>query len=182
LGGIPDTGDGVFVKLIRITILFALLIAGAATADNESRLREGGPPTGIRLAGTEDPTGIRLAGTEDALSESKVYIVQMRTPSAAEYHVTTSTSVAGKPTPGRSLSLPRFDKNSSAIETHTQRLAAEQAKVISSIGPNIEPIYSYRYAMNGFAARMTPAGCQGRAYAGSPARLGRRDSPSDYEL
>jgi subtilisin family serine protease len=146
LGGIPDTGDGVFVKLIRITILFALLIAGAATADNESRLREGGPPTGIRLA-----------GTEDALSESKVYIVQMRTPSAAEYHVTTSTSVAGKPTPGRSLSLPRFDKNSSAIETHTQRLAAEQAKVISSIGPNIEPIYSYRYAMNGFAARMTPA-------------------------
>ena len=119
---------------------------GAASADYESRLREGGPPVGIRLA-----------GTEDAQPASKVYIVQLRTPSATEYHVSSGLSVAGKPSPGRLLSIPQFDKNSALVESHIQVIAAEQAKVISSISPDIEPIYSYRYALNGFAARMTPA-------------------------
>jgi len=36
-------------------------------------------------------------------------------------------------------------------------LEAEQTKVIRGAGPNIEPIYSYRYTLNGFAARMTAA-------------------------
>ena len=134
------------MKLFRLTILFGLLVAGAAGADYESRLRDGGPATGIRLA-----------GNEDANAESKVYIVQLRTPSASEYHVSSALHVAGKPGPGRLLSLPRFDKNNATIQSHMQRLATEQTKVITSAGPNIEAIYSYRYAMNGFAARMTPA-------------------------
>jgi len=134
------------VKLIRVTILFALLIAGAATADDASRLRDGGPPTGIRLA-----------GTEAASVESKVYIVQLRTPSASEYHVSSAMRAAGKPGPGILRSLPAFNKNSAAIQSHMQRLATEQMNVIASASPNIEAIYSYRYALNGFAARMTPA-------------------------
>ncbi len=119
---------------------------GVASADYESRLREGGPPVGIRLA-----------GSEVAQAESKVYIVQLRTPSATEYHVSSGLSVAGKPSPGRLLSIPQFNKNSALVESHIQEIAAEQAKIILSISPDIEPIYSYRYALNGFAARMTPA-------------------------
>ena len=133
------------MKLIRVTILFAVLIAGAATADDASRLRDGGPPTGIRLA-----------GTEAASVESKVYIVQLRTPSASEFHVSSATNVIGKPAPGQTQSVPGFDKNDSAVQSHVLRLETEQTKVIRSAGPNIEPIYSYRYTINGFAARMTP--------------------------
>ncbi len=134
------------MKLVRLTILFALLAASAATADYESRLRDGGPATGIRLA-----------GSEDARVESKVYIVQLRTPSASEFHISSATSVVGKPAPGQLLSLPRFDKNNAAVQSHVLRLEAEQTKVIRGAGPNIEPIYSYRYTLNGFAARMTVA-------------------------
>ena len=134
------------MKLIKLTILFGMLVAGIAGADHESRLRDGGPATGFRLA-----------GTEGANSESKVYIVQLKSPSASEYHVSSATRAAGKPGPGKLLSFPRFDKNNAAIQSHLQRLATEQTNVITSAGPNIEAIYSYRYAMNGFAARMTPA-------------------------
>jgi subtilisin family serine protease len=100
---------------------------------------------------------VRLAGTEDAGLESKVYIVQLRTPSASEFHVASALRVAGKPAPGQMLALPAFDKNSASVQSQLQRLETEQLKVITSAGPNIEPIYSYRYAMNGFAAEMTPA-------------------------
>jgi subtilisin family serine protease len=123
-----------------------MLVAGAASADYESRLRDGGPAMGLRLA-----------GTEDANSKTKVYIVQLRTPSASEYHVASAISAVGKPRPGYLQSLPAFNKNSAAIQSHMQRLATEQTNVIARAGPNIKPIYSYRYALNGFAARMTAA-------------------------
>jgi len=144
LGRIFDLSDA--VKLFRLIILFALLIAGAAKPDYESRLRDGGPATGIRLAGAENANGA-----------SKIYIVQLRTPSASEFHVSSASSVLGKPGPGRTLSLPAFDKNDAAVQSHVQRLETEQAGVMASAGPNVEPIYSYRYTINGFAARMTAA-------------------------
>jgi subtilisin family serine protease len=137
---------GETVKQFRLTILLGILVAGAAGADYESRLRDAGPAAGIRLAGTEDSS-----------STTKVYIVQLRTPSASQYHVSSTMSAFGKPRPGYRQSLPAFNKNSAAIQSHMQRLATEQAQVISGAGPNIEAIYSYRYALNGFAARMTAA-------------------------
>jgi subtilisin family serine protease len=134
------------VKLIKLTFLLGIFVAGATAADYESRLRDGGPATLMRLA-----------GTEEASSKTKVYIVQLRTPSASEHHVASAMSAAGKPRPGTSMSLPSFNKNSAAIQSHMQRLAAEQTNVLANAGPNIDPIYSYRYALNGFAAKMTPA-------------------------
>jgi len=132
------------VKRFGLTILLALTIAGAAIADNETRLRDGRPAPGMRLTGTDRASAV-----------SKVYIVQLRTQSASEFHVSSVTSAAGKPAPGQTLSIPRFDKNSASVQSQLQRLAAEQAKVIAAAGPNIEPVYSYRYTINGFAARMT---------------------------
>ena len=133
-------------QLLGLVILLALLVSAAANADFETRLRDLGPASGTRLA-----------GPENANVESKVYIVQLRTPSASEYHVSSFLSAAGKPSSGQLPSIPSFDKNSAAAQSQLQRLEAEQAKVIASAGPNIEPIYNYRYTINGFAARMTVA-------------------------
>ena len=128
------------------TILCALFVAGPAMADFDTRLRDGGPPTGIRLAGTED------AGTE-----SRVYIVQLREPAAAVMHAASAPRVMQKPGAGALSSTPKFDKNSAATQSYVQRLENSQASVIAKAGGNIEQLYSYRFALNGFAARMTPA-------------------------
>lgn len=128
---------------LKLTILSALFVAAAAPAQHASRLQSSGPGTVVQFNG-------------GAVSESKVYIVQLRSPSASEAHVISSTNFAGKPTAGQLLAPPRFDKNSAIVQSHVQRLASEQASVIARAGPDINPIYSYRYAMNGFAARMSP--------------------------
>ncbi len=135
--------------LIRLTILCTIFAAGATFADAESPLRNGGPPVAIRLAGTEDASG-----------QSKVYIVQLKTPSAAEFHAKATARVAGavnKPSVGRQQSPTAFDKNSAAIQSHVQALENEQAGVIAKAGSNVQQIYSYRYTLNGFAARMSAA-------------------------
>jgi subtilisin family serine protease len=128
------------VILLRLFILSGLLVAAAAWSDNETRLREGG-----------SPSSIRLVGTEDAASSRKVYIVQLKEPSATEQFA----SVAAGGT--ASAPLRSFDKNIPAVQSYTAKLAAAQDRVLARAGPDIEKIYSYLYTLNGFAVRMTEA-------------------------
>jgi len=132
------------MTLFRLTILCAIFAGGAAHADFETRLREGGPAIGIQLAGTEDA------------NDSRIYIVQLKTPAAAELHASTAASVISKPSAGNLQAQPVFDKTSAVIQSYVERLENEQLAVIEKAGPNVEQIYSYRYSMNGFAARMSP--------------------------
>jgi subtilisin family serine protease len=134
------------VALLRLTILGAILLAGDVLADFETRLRQTGMPGQIGLAGTEDQN-----------TDSRVYIVQLATPAAAEFHAATAPRVSTKTGPGALLSTPAFDKSSSAVTNYLQRLESEQADVITKAGGNIDLLYNYRYALNGFAARMSPA-------------------------
>lgn len=124
---------------VRLIILSTLLLAGIAVADNESRLRESGNVSSIRLAGSED------AGR-------KIYIVQLRTPSAADQFAGFSKTVIRNSTDTAPAS---FDKYNAAVQAYTAELGALQDKVLSRAGSGIERIYSYRYSLNGFAARMT---------------------------
>jgi subtilisin family serine protease len=135
------------VTLFRLTILCAILFAGGASADNESPLRAGGSPASIRLAGTDEANDV-----------SKVYIVQLRTPAAAQFHTTStaSTRTVAKTSPGQLASVTPFDKSSAAVQSHVEKIVQEQASVITRAGPAVEQIHSYQYALNGFAARMTP--------------------------
>jgi subtilisin family serine protease len=140
-------GTGKSVNLFRLTIFLATFAACAAFAGTESSLRDAGPPVAIRLA-----------GTENADNDSKVFIVQLKTPSAAEFHAATSARISGavsKPNVGQLQNATPFDKNSAAIQSHVQILEKEQADVIARAGNNIQQIYSYRYTLNGFAARMS---------------------------
>lgn len=145
IGRDPWRGNDISVKRLKLASLCAILAAGAAGASDESRLREAGP-----LA---DDLGSSVAGTV----ESKVYIVQLTSPSAATVHARTTPRPRINVAPGSSRRSARLDKNSAVIQNHVQRLREEQTRVIEQIATNIDPIYSYRYGLNGFAARMTPA-------------------------
>ncbi|MDZ7645204.1 MAG: S8 family serine peptidase [Woeseiaceae bacterium] len=124
-------------------IFLGLLLAGGAVGaapDAESTLQSGGPLAAYTFEEADTAT-------------RKVYIVQLRQPSAAEYHASRAAAASGKVAGPR----PRFDKNSALVQSYTQELANAQQDVFSRAGPGAEQIYSYRYSLNGFAARMTAA-------------------------
>ncbi len=126
-------------------VALAALLLSPAHADPESVLRDRGPGLGIQLAGVEEP------------GAPKVYIVQLRKPAAAAHHASLVKPLAGWQ-PG--AAKPRLDRNSAEIRGYTQRLEAEQRAVLTKAGPGTELIYSYRYSLNGFAARMSPGTAQ----------------------
>ncbi len=131
------------MKPIRSLLIATMLISISAFAQFETGLRDAGSLGGIRLAGSDDP------------NLRKVYIVQLRTPSAADFHAVRfgQATKTGAPNQPR----VRFDKASSAIQGYAARLAAEQDKVLARAGAGSELIYRYQYGLNGFAARMHPS-------------------------
>ena len=129
----------------RLLLICCLLLTAAnVSAQNEPAIRDAG---GIQLTGVEDP------------ATSKVYIVQLRSPSAAEHHASLSKS---RTTASLSAGTapPRFEKNSAVVRSYTARLDEEQQRVLSKAGPGTRKIYSYKYGLNGFAARMSVAEAQ----------------------
>jgi subtilisin family serine protease len=138
--------NDLLMKLSRASLLFGLLLISAgAVAQTESSLRDAGAVP-VRLAGSEDPTTTR------------VYIVQLRGPSTAEHHAKLSKAIA-RPVPvdkGRA----RLDKTSPVLKAYASQLADEQDAVLSKAGPGARKIYSYRFGLNGFAARMSTAQAQ----------------------
>ncbi len=126
-------------RWLLVPVLFSAL-APAGVLAAESQLRDIGHGTNLRLAGTDDAAA------------RKVYIVQLREPSAAELHA--RIAAAGKPA---GSAAPRFDKNDPNMQDHAAKLAAAQDRVLAKAGHGAEKIYSYVYGLNGFAARMSPA-------------------------
>ncbi len=122
----------------HLMIICGLLVAAAAQAD--SALRDAGS------------VPLKLADGEDA-TDSKVYIVQLREPSAGEHFAKLAASAPAPPDRKRR----RLDSESAAMKAYTQRLGDAQDRVLAKAGPNAEKIYSYRYGLNGFAARMSVA-------------------------
>ena len=135
------------MNLNHVLILCGLLLTSVnADAQQVSALRSAG---NVRLGGAEDPAAM------------KVYIVQLRSPSAADHHAslvktfaaTSNAAVDDRPP-------PRFQKNSAVIQSYTARLEDEQQRVLSLAGSGTRMIYSYKYGLNGFAARMSVAEAQ----------------------
>ena len=130
------------MKLITLLACFFLSLAAvSAQAANDSPLRDAGIARGLQLAGVDDP---------DA---RKVYIVQLRSPSAAVYHSTLHKPAAA--VTAQKTARTRFDKASPAIASYAEKLRAEQDEFLMQAAPDARKIYSYLYGFNGFAAEMT---------------------------
>jgi subtilisin family serine protease len=121
-------------------LLLSLYAAGVFASGN-SPLRDAGIARGLQLAGVEDP------------AVRKVYIVQLRAPSVAEFHSTLHKTAA--PAPVQKPFRTRFDKATPAIATYSDTLRAEQDELLMKAVPDARKIYSYLYGFNGFAAEMT---------------------------
>ncbi|RZV36734.1 MAG: hypothetical protein EX272_07405 [Chromatiales bacterium] len=121
------------VRLLLLVTLLSISTAGFAQA--ESVLRDAGEVP-LLLAGDDDP------------GQTRVYIVQLRSPSAAERQA--------------SLTLPgtKFQKDSAAAKAWVADIEDEQQRVLAKAGPGTRQIYSYRYGLNGFAARMSASQAQ----------------------
>jgi subtilisin family serine protease len=132
-----------FLRAAFLTGLVLTMPAATAQAQDESRLTSRGSTFGLELPGTGRDAAAR-----------KVYIVQMREPSAVEHHV----AMVGSRAAGTGValrSIAPFNRDSAEIQTYTQRLVAAQDRALARAGPGTEKIYNYRYSLNGFAARMT---------------------------
>jgi len=128
---------------LRALLLMSALFSVSVFAQFETDLSDAGSLGAIRLAGSEDP------------NLRKVYIVQLKAPSAADFHAlrlgpTLKLSATGQP-------RVHLDKASPAIQSYTARLADKQDKVLARAGAGTELIYRYQYGLNGFAARMHPS-------------------------
>jgi len=107
------------VKLNRALLIFGLLLTSVTVGAQQESAIKGAQ--NMRLTGAEDP------------ATTKVYIVQLRTPSAAEHHAALTKSyaaaskISGAP-------RPRFDKDSADIQAYVARLEDEQQRVLSKAG------------------------------------------------
>jgi subtilisin family serine protease len=122
----------IFARAILLCGLIAVPVAAAA----ESVLRDAGNIP-VQLAASDDP------------GDTRVYIVQLRTPSAAEHQAKLAVL------PGM-----KFDRSNASVKAYVAGLAEEQDRVLAKAGSGASKIYSYRYGINGFAARMSAAQAQ----------------------
>lgn len=113
--------------------------------------------TSVNVGAQQEPAvksveNMHLTSAQDPAA-TKVYIVQLRSPSAAEHHASLAKAYAAT-TKSSGAPRLRFDKNSASIQAYTAKLDDEQQRVLSMAGSDAHKIYSYKYSLNGFAARM----------------------------
>lgn len=122
-----------------------LLLSVAASAQPESALRDAGAVP-IQLAGGDDPAA------------TKVYIVQLQRPAAAEHFASLYKAAAGPA--ARNERRNRFDRDNATVRAYASELADEQRGVLNRASRDTKMIYSYRFGLNGFAARMSATEAQ----------------------
>ncbi len=119
-----------------LCLLLALPLAHSASAAAGTRAQEGTRLRAIEPSGT-DP-------------ETRVYIVQFRAPAAVEE----PTLRVGE------TRQRRFDVTAPAVRRFTDHLTEKHDAVLDSVGAGHDKLYSYRYALNGFAARLSSVQAQ----------------------
>ena len=84
-------------------------------------------------------------------SDAKVYLVQLKEPPVASYRGQKAGLAATKPERGRLL-----NRRSAQVEAYVTHLQSGQTQLLRDVGAFEKPIHNYTYALNGFAARLSP--------------------------
>lgn len=94
-----------------------------------------------------DVNSVHIPARSSKTVENNIYIVQMAGDPVVSYTGGTANYKATKPGKGKKL-----NPKSAHVKKYASMLEQEQNKAIKSVGA--EGVYNYRYAFNGFAARM----------------------------
>ncbi len=95
-----------------------------------------------------------------------VYIVKLKDPGAATYHGERAGYAATQPGPGQ-----RMHAQSATVESYVQHLEQTHDALLGSVGAAGDKLYDYRYVLNGFAAKLTPAQASKLAQRGEVERI-----------
>lgn len=129
--------------LVVLAAIAATVVAGSPAAAQNIRK----PPAADRAS------ALRLDPSQASEGRAtKVYVVQMAAKPAIAYQGGTAGYAKTAPTKGE-----RYDARVSAVRMYSDHLVAQQDALLARIGASNGKLYNYRHAMNGFAARLTPA-------------------------
>ncbi len=130
-----------FVVLAAIA---ATVVAGAPAAAAESKFRKA-PPAQMAAK-------LRLADAAAGGSDEKIYIVRMAGNPGVAYEGDVKGLAKTAPAKGE-----RYNARTGQAQMYAQHLGSQQDSLLAKAGvPAASKIYSYRHALNGFAARLTP--------------------------
>jgi len=131
------------VLVVLAAIAATVVAGGPAAAQNFRKAPAADLAARLRI----DP-----AQADAARGGTKVYVVQMAAKPAVSYEGGVAGLAKTAPAKGQ-----RYDARSSQAHVYTEHLAAQQDALLASIGAGHRKIYSYRHALNGFAAHLTAA-------------------------
>ncbi len=126
---------------LRLTISFVgLMTVLAAWPNAGSAVNHGAPSGPLTLASPTRPLKGQL----------ETYLVQLNEAATLNYRGSKAGFAATKPAYGRKL-----DRTSGAVESYVRYLEDSHDRLLAAVGAPNSKVYSFRYALNGFSARLT---------------------------